>query len=150
MPSLVRALRGDEGAAALSPHPGLDRLDEMVALVRAAGLPVTVERDGNPVPLPTAVELSAYRIVQEALTNALRHAGPATAKVCLSYRPNGLEVEVTDDGYGPPGSEGPRTGHGLLGMRERVHLLGGDFWARRGENGGFVVRAFFPLDVEGS
>ena len=149
MPSLVRALRGDEGAAALSPQPGLDRLDDMVELVRAAGLPVVVEREGNPAPLPTAVELSVYRIVQEALTNTLRHAGPATAHVCLAYRRDGLEVTVTDDGFGPKDDAGPVAGHGLLGMRERVHLLGGDFCAGRGEGGGFVVRARFPLEAEG-
>jgi signal transduction histidine kinase len=146
MPSLVRALRGDEAAAALSPQHGLDRLDDMVELVRAAGLPITVERNGDPVPLPTVVDLSAYRIVQEALTNALRHAGPATAHVCLAYRREALEVTVTDDGFGPTDDAGPVAGHGLLGMRERVHLLGGDFYAGRGETGGFVVRARLPLE----
>jgi signal transduction histidine kinase len=120
----------------------------VVELVRAAGLPVTVERDGDPVPLPTAVDLSAYRLVQEALTNTLRHAGPATAHVCLAYRRHALEVTVTDDGFGPKDDAGPVAGHGLLGMRERVHLLGGDFCAGRGEAGGFVVRARLPLGPE--
>jgi signal transduction histidine kinase len=109
-------------------------------------LPVTVERDGDPTPLPPPVELSAYRVIQEALTNTLRHAGKATATVCLAYRRHALEVTVTDDGHGPDESAG--AGHGLIGMRERVTLLGGEFCAGRADGGGFVVRARFPVEPE--
>jgi signal transduction histidine kinase len=146
MPSLVRALRGDERGAVLSPQPGLDRLEEMVDLVRAAGLPVTVQRTGMARPLPPGVELSVYRIVQEALTNTLKHAGPATAYVCLTYGEGALEVTVRDDGYGPSAEAEASGGHGLLGMRERVHLFGGDFRAGPDEGGGFNVHARFPLE----
>jgi signal transduction histidine kinase len=118
----------------------------MVALVRSAGLPVTLEQHGHPRALPPGVELSVYRIVQEALTNALKHAGPAKACVSLSYGEDAVTVTVTDDGYGPAARVEASGGHGLLGMRERVHLFGGDFGAGPGEDGGFVVRARFPME----
>jgi signal transduction histidine kinase len=90
--------------------------------------------------------LSVYRIVQEALTNTLKHAGPATAWVCLDYGKDALEVTVRDDGYGQSTGAEASGGHGLLGMRERVHLFGGDFSAGPGQAGGFTVHARFPLE----
>jgi signal transduction histidine kinase len=144
IPSLVRALRGGGGATELSPQPSLTRLDDMVGLVRAAGLPVSVQVEGCPRPLPPAVEMSAYRVTQEALTNVLKHAGPARARVCLRYGSDDLEVTVTDDGWGARAAGGQEGGHGLVGMRERVAVLGGDFEAVSPSTGGFRVRARFP------
>jgi len=127
------------------PQPGLDRLDELVAQVRAAGLPVTVQVDGSPGPLPTGIDLSAYRIVQEALTNALKHAGgDAHASVRVAYGPDSLELEIADDGAGSPVTVGGG-GHGLVGMRERVALYSGRFEAARRSGGGFAVRVLLPI-----
>jgi signal transduction histidine kinase len=107
------------------------------------GLPVEVVREGEPAELPPGVDLSAYRIVQEALTNVLKHAGPARARVILRYLPGELEVEVLDDGdaSGPGGG----SGHGLDGIRERVDVYGGQLHAAARPDGGFVVRARLPL-----
>lgn len=133
-------LRGEEGDAA-QPPAGLDRLDELIAQVREAGLTVAVRREGVPATLPPAVDLSAYRIVQEALTNVLKHAGPARVAVTVAYRPDGLHLSVTDDGTGV----GPGTGgHGLIGMRERAMLFGGELAAGPRPGGGFAVRARLP------
>ncbi len=147
MPSLVRALRDRDGAGAPAPQPSLARLDEMVAAVTAAGLPVGVRVDGDPRPLPPGVELSTYRVIQESLTNVLKHAGPARADVRIAYRDDALDVTVVDDGFGPARGDGVTTcpGHGLLGMRERVHLFGGEFQAGGRPGGGFAVHARFPL-----
>ncbi len=147
MPSLVRALRDRDGAGAPAPQPSLARLDEMVAAVTAAGLPVGVRVDGDPRPLPPGVELSTYRVIQESLTNVLKHAGPARADVRIAYRDDALDVTVVDDGFGPARGNGVTTcpGHGLLGMRERVHLFGGEFQAGGRPGGGFAVHARFPL-----
>jgi signal transduction histidine kinase len=104
--------------------------------------------EGDPVPLPTGVDLAAYRVVQEALTNALKHAGSARARVHVRYGPSEVVVEVEDDGVGPDG-DGALSGsggrHGLVGMRERVHLYGGEFHASRRRGGGFAVRARLPM-----
>jgi signal transduction histidine kinase len=97
---------------------------------------------GTPTELPSAVELAGYRIVQEALTNVLKHAGPATAAVTVSVGERAVVVEVTDDGRG---SQGPGSGHGLVGMRERVGIYGGTLTASRREQGGFAVRAELPV-----
>ena len=119
-----------------------DLLDAM----RASGLPVEAVVEGTPRPLPPGVDLSAYRIVQEALTNALRHAGGASARVLVRYEPDALELEIADDGPGPPeGSEAPG-GHGLIGMRERVQLFGGELEAGPRPGGGFLVRARLPSE----
>ena len=111
--------------------------------MREAGLPVELEVEGEPAPLPLGVAVSAYRIVQEALTNVLKHAGPAQARVVVRYTGRGLELEIADDGRGAAGAGD--AGHGLVGMRERVALYGGDLDAGTRNGGGFVVRARLPL-----
>jgi signal transduction histidine kinase len=136
-------LRTSESGPTFSPAPRLSDLDALVAQMRAAGLPAELHVEGEPLPLPPGVELSAYRVAQEGLTNALRHAGPAHAWVTLRYDSGGLEVEVADDGRGA-GSRDWYGGHGLLGMRERVTLLGGRFEAGRRPEGGFRLHASFP------
>jgi len=109
---------------------------------------VQLRVDGSERPLPRGVDLSAYRIVQEALTNALKHAGPAMARVNVRYGRESLELEVVDDGHGASVGNGVGRGHGLVGMRERVALYGGDLEAGPQDGGGFVVRARLPLEVE--
>jgi len=124
---------------------GLARVDELAERTRAAGVPVQVTVTGRPSDLPARVDQAGYRVVQEALTNVARHAGPATAEVHVEYAPARLTVSVTDDGGAPAGR--PVTpGVGLRGMRERVTGLGGTLLAARRDGGGFVVRATFPLD----
>ncbi|HJU03343.1 MAG TPA: ATP-binding protein, partial [Actinomycetes bacterium] len=127
-------------------QPTLAELGTLVAQVSAAGLPVELRVEGTPRPLPAAVDLSAYRVAQEALTNSLRHAGPARAELTVRYRPDLLEVTAVDDGRGPGGRSGNGSGHGLVGMRERVSLFGGDLEAGPAPTGGFRVTARFPLD----
>jgi signal transduction histidine kinase len=130
------------------PQPGLDRLPALAAQVTEAGLPVRLMMDGVRPALSSTVDLSAYRIVQEALTNALKHAGPhATAQVTVSCRGSGIEIEVRDDGVGPGavGAGAGNGGQGLRGMRERATLLGGRFSAGPAIPGGFVVRAALPV-----
>jgi signal transduction histidine kinase len=155
---LRTATGGDEAADPTQPTPGLSRLDALVSGVRAAGLPVTVTVTGRPRDLPTVTDLSAFRIVQEALTNTLRHAGPATAAVTIGYGPAALRVEVTDTGLGLAGSVGEAAyaafvtggggpGHGLRGMRERAAAAGGTIDAGPGPAGGFRVAAILPLDA---
>jgi signal transduction histidine kinase len=122
---------------------GLSQLDSLVARARAAGLPVTVTVTGTARPIPPEADQAAYRIVQEALTNVSRHAGPACASVHLHYTPDALAVQVDDDGTGTASrSAGP--GLGLIGMRERVTALGGLLHATPRDGGGFRVRAEFP------
>lgn len=141
---LLGVLRADDGAPDLDPQPGVGRLPALVDEIRAAGLPVDLRIDGEPVPLPAGVDLAAYRIVQEALTNTLRHAGPATAHVRVRYCGPAVEVHVMDDGTrGPtPG----RGGHGLVGMRERAALYGGALNAGPRAGGGYAVHARLPID----
>jgi signal transduction histidine kinase len=143
MRRLLGMLRKGDEELALAPQPSLRHLDALVAQVREAGLPVEVLVEGEPAALPPGVDLSAYRIVQEALTNALKHAGPATARVVVRYGAEDLEVDVLDTGRRPAGGDG--VGHGLLGMRERVTLFGGELEAGRRSEGGFAVRARLPL-----
>ncbi|NKZ03012.1 sensor histidine kinase [Actinomadura latina] len=135
-------LRGPH-AAETRPQPTLADLDELAAGYRAAGLPVRLEIAGKPLNLPSGVELSAYRIIEEALTNALKHAGATLATVRLDYSGPDLEVLVQDDGAGR-GEPGPG-GHGLVGMRERVAVLGGELEAGRAPGGGFRVAARLPV-----
>jgi signal transduction histidine kinase len=130
-----------EGAA---PQPGLARVDELAARVRSAGLEVALTIEGTPRAVPEALDLSAYRIVQEALTNTLKHAHASRAEVHVRYEPDALEVEVSDDGVGPSGPTGD--GRGLIGMRERVSLFGGELLADARSGGGFQVRARMPLE----
>ena len=123
------------------PLPRLEQIPMLVMRVRQAGLPVRLEVHGDVRPLPAGVELNAYRIVQEALTNALKHAGPATAEVIITYHADSLELYVEDSGHGP---QQPSLGRGLVGMRERVGLVGGVLDVGRGPNGGFAVAALLP------
>ena len=142
MRRLLGMLRSD-AENPLAPQPGLDDVATLVTQVREAGLPVDLTIDGEPRDLPAGIELSAYRIVQEALTNALKHAGPARASVVVRYGPEELELEISDDGRSS--GKGDGTGHGLVGMRERVALYGGRFDASQDPAGGFVVRAKLPI-----
>ena len=148
MRRLLGALRADDEALALAPQPTLSRLDALAAEVTRAGLPVELRIDGEPEELPPGVDVSAYRIVQEALTNALKHAGPARAIVRLRYAENQLEIEVADDGRGTVNGDGHGHGHGLVGIRERVGVYGGAFAAGRRPEGGYAVRATLPFAVE--
>jgi signal transduction histidine kinase len=136
-------LRG-EGADLAQPPAGLDRLDDLIAQVREAGLAVTLRRIGTPAPLLPAVDLSAYRIAQEALTNVLKHAGPARATVTVDHRADGLHLDIENDGAEVPAVPAGG-GQGLIGMRERVTLFGGDLVAGPRPGGGFAVRARLPV-----
>lgn len=146
MRRVVGLLRSDDGEAEIAPLPRLDDVDVLVDQVRAAGVPVELDVRGEVRPLADGAELSAFRVVQESLTNSVRHGGPdVAASVCLDYREDQLEVLVEDNGRGvvaPGGDEG----HGLIGMRERVAVLGGDFEAGPRPGGGFRVRACIPLE----
>lgn len=144
---LLGVLRRSDDRSALAPQPSLDGLDELIEQARDAGLSVGLRIQGAQAALPAGVELSAYRIVQEALTNVLRHAGPARAEVVVRYGTADLELEVSDDGRGPRNGADP--GHGLLGMRERVALHGGVFEAESRNGGGFRVYARLPLGAGG-
>jgi signal transduction histidine kinase len=146
MRRLVGMLRENDEQLALAPHPSLSHLDGLLEKVRAAGLPVELAVEGEPVQLPPGIDLSAYRIVQEALTNALKHAGPARARVRLCYEPEGLEVEVADDGTG--GGNGDGAGHGIAGIRERVAVYGGELETGRRSEGGYALRARLPYASE--
>jgi signal transduction histidine kinase len=143
MRRLVGMLRADS-LDLLAPQPKLADLPTLMTQVRGAGLPVDFQVEGDARELAVGVELSAYRIVQEALTNALKHAGQARAAVYLRYQPDCLELEIVDDGAGTQPAV-PSGGHGLVGMRERVTLYGGQFDAARGPSGGFTVRVRLPL-----
>ena len=143
---LLGAVFPGELRAPSAPQPGLDRLDELAAQVRAAGLAVTVTVDGAPAALPAGIDLSSYRIVQEALTNTLRHARARAAEVTVRVRSDAVEIDVVDDGTAAPRpSDGP--GYGIIGMRERAAVLGGTLDAAPTAHGGFRVRALLPLDA---
>ena len=138
----------DDATGALEPQPGIDQLGTLLTGIRSAGLPVELVVEGEARPLPAGVDLSAYRIVQEALTNILKHAGPARAEVRLRYGSDALEVRVADDGRGgtgQPADAGKEPGHGLVGMRERVALFGGELRAGPGQSGGYAVTARLPV-----
>ncbi|MEU6667133.1 histidine kinase [Streptomyces sp. NPDC046727] len=135
------------GAAPDAPQPTLDRLDALIENTRAAGLDVTTEVTGRVRPYAPGVELSAYRIVQEALSNALRHAPGSRVRVEVGHFPNGLHLEVTNSPPRHPVPPSPGAGHGLLGMRERAAMLGGHLVAARTSDGGFHVTAFLPGDI---
>jgi signal transduction histidine kinase len=140
---LVGLLREEGEEIGLAPQPGLGDLDALLAQVRVAGLPVELRVEGQPRPVPLGVDLSAYRVLQEALTNALKHAGPAHAEVTVRYARDALELKVCDDG--PGSGNGHVGGHGLVGMRERVSVFGGELEAGPRPEGGFVVHARLPL-----
>jgi signal transduction histidine kinase len=136
---------GEEKPAELAPQPGLLHLDRLIAQVEEAGLPVTLRVEGERPELPIGIDLSAYRIVQEGLTNTLKHAPGAHAEVVIRYGENGVEVEVTDDGVGSVNGSRAGGGHGLVGMRERVALYGGSLDAGPRDGGGFALRAQLPV-----
>jgi signal transduction histidine kinase len=140
---VLRSSDGDEPAA-LGPAPGLADLDRLVADVARSGVDVGLRVHGDRPDMPPGVDLSAYRVVQEALTNVIRHAGPARATVDVRYTGAGVTVEVADDGRGAAMPPAPG-GHGLVGMRERVGVHGGELDAGPGPTGGFRVVATFPL-----
>jgi signal transduction histidine kinase len=156
MRRLVGAMRREEDEL-LAPQPGLEALGALAADVTRAGLPVTLHVEGAPVPLPPALDLSAYRIVQEGLTNALKHAHAGRADVTITYAAGELGIEVRDDGGGerrngdarrqgiPARGRGQRAGHGLVGVGERVKLYGGEMSAGGADGGGFVLRTRLPL-----
>jgi signal transduction histidine kinase len=145
MSRLLGILRGEDDILARAPQPGLADLDALLAQAHAAGLPVELTVEGEPAVLPPGIGLAAYRIVQEALTNARRHAGPAHAHVTVSYGREALELEVADDGRG--GFAGTGAGHGLVGMRERAGIYDGELEAGPRPGGGFTVRARLPLEA---
>jgi signal transduction histidine kinase len=146
MRHLLGVLRSEAGepTPSLAPQPGVAQLDGLVDQVRQAGIQVDLVVEGEPVPLPAGVDLSAYRIVQEALTNAVKHARPGRVRVLLRYGERELRVEVGDDGRGAAEEDG-EPGHGLIGMRERVHLFGGELTAGPGPDRGFTVTARLPI-----
>jgi signal transduction histidine kinase len=144
MRRLLGAMRRDGDDVELAPHPGVDRLEALVEDVGRAGLPVRLHVDGNPFPLPRAIDLSAYRIVQEGLTNALKHAHASQAEVTFQYGSDELRIEVRDNGEGLSTSDG--LGHGLVGIRERVKIYGGEMTVGAAPEGGFVLGARLPLE----
>ena len=146
MRRLLSAMRREGEEAELVPQPGLDGLDSLIDEINRAGLPVELHVDGEPVPLPRGIDLSAYRIVQEGLTNALKHANASDADVTFRYRPDELEIEIRDNGLGSTTTDG--LGHGLVGVRERVKIYGGEMNAGTANGGGFVLSTRFPLDGE--
>jgi signal transduction histidine kinase len=147
MRRLLGAMRERGREAELEPQPGLDNLGALVERVRSAGLPVHLQVEGEPLPLPRALDLSAYRIVQEGLTNVLKHAGASYAEVVVRHRPDALQIEVRDDGRGP--ADDGSVGHGLVGIRERVNLYDGEMTAGAPNGGGFVLSASLRLKGQG-
>jgi signal transduction histidine kinase len=143
MRRLIGILKGGDDGADLAPQPGLDRLGPLLDSIRGAGVPVETVTRGAARPLPAGVDLAAYRFVQEALTNVVKHAGAASARVSFVWDPDALVVEVADDGRGGF-PDRASAGHGLVGMRERVSLYGGSFDAGPRPGGGFVVRVRLP------
>jgi signal transduction histidine kinase len=143
---LLSGVGPDGTGDATDPQPGLERLDELVEPLRAGGLEVVVRREGPATRVPAGVDLSAYRIVQEALTNTLRHARATRAEVSVRYSSDEIEVDVRDDGRARPAGDGDRGGRGLAGMNERASLLGGSFEAGPLPGGGYRVHARLPLE----
>jgi signal transduction histidine kinase len=150
--SVLSILRGTGEQPPRAPTAGLARLDELVSRAMSAGVVVSLKVHGGERPLPASIDLAAFRIVQESLTNIVRHAGAGTATVQLTYGDSELTVQIDDDGIGtaaPVGVDnGGGTGNGIAGMRERASALGGELDAGPGANGGFRVRARLPLDGE--
>ena len=142
---LLGVLRDPAEETGLAPQPGIGDLDALAASVQAAGLPVSLVIDGDLSALPATVDVSVYRIVQEALTNVLKHAGPARADVTIDCGLDAVTIEVTDDGTAEPGHQAPAGGHGLAGMRERAAVFGGELAAGPRPGGGYRVRARLPL-----
>jgi signal transduction histidine kinase len=143
MRRMVGVLRRPEEAPALAPQPSLEHLDQLLATTREAGLPVQLKIEGTPTELPPALDTTAYRIVQEALTNAVKHANAERAEVVVRYGNGTVELIVSDDGRG--NGDGGGSGHGLVGMRERVSVYGGELEAGPQAGGGFRLRATLPV-----
>jgi signal transduction histidine kinase len=143
MRRMVGVLRHAEEAPALAPQPSLGEIERLVRHARDRGLPVEVSIEGDPVELPTGIDLTAYRLVQEGLTNAIKHARARQAEVVIRYENGHVELTVSDDGRG--GGDGGGSGHGLVGMRERVHVYGGELEAGPRPEGGFRLRARLPV-----
>jgi signal transduction histidine kinase len=150
MRHLVGAMRRGDDGPELAPQPGLDRLDVLLQEIRRAGLPVELHVEGEPAELPAAIDLSAYRIVQEALTNALKHARATQARVEIRYGADALGIEVSDDGDGADAASGNGLGHGLVGIGERVKLYGGEMSSGPAAGGGFRVTTSLPLSGYGA
>jgi len=148
MRRLLGALREGDARLELTPGPGLQDLEALAKDVRAAGLDVRLHVEGEPATLPRSLDLSAYRIVQEGLTNALKHSGGRRAEVTIAYTPDCLRLEVRDDGVSGARNDG--LGHGLVGIGERVKAYGGEMSAFTATTGGFVLRASLPLHSEAS
>jgi signal transduction histidine kinase len=142
----LRLLRARDDAPDFSPQPGLDDLDGLLSRSRAAGLQVELAVEGAPRPLAQGIDLSAYRIVQEALTNVFKHAGKAHTAVTIAYGPEALQLTIVDSGDGKPNGPATPGGHGLIGMRERTALFGGTLTAGPRSGEGFEVRASLPYD----
>jgi signal transduction histidine kinase len=148
MRRLLGAMRREGDGVDFLPQPGLDGLNALLDEVGRAGLPARLHVDGDPYPLPRGVDLSAYRIVQEGLTNALKHACASDADVIVRYRPDEIEIEVRDNGEGAATNDG--LGHGLVGVRERVKIYGGKMSAGKAPEGGFVLSTQLPIVDEGA
>jgi len=148
MRRLLAAMRPDGDDAEFLPQPGIDGLGSLLEEVGRAGLPVELHVDGEPFPLPRGIDLSAYRIVQEGLTNALKHARASNADVIVRYSSDELQLEVRDDGEGGATNDG--LGHGLVGIRERVKIYGGEMTAATATEGGFILRTRLPFSGDWS
>jgi len=145
----LELMRASEAEDERAPQPTLAGLGALIGQARAAGVSVELSVDGEPRPLDAGVELSAYRIVQEALTNVIKHAGPAHAAVSVRYGEDQLALEIVDDGVGTSGPDAARSGHGLVGMRERVALFGGTLRTGPQEGRGYRVQALLPYGAAG-
>ncbi len=141
---MVGLLREDDEAAERSPQPSLDRLDELIEAARQSGLAVESQIIGIPEPIDAGVDVSAYRIAQEALSNAARYAPGAHVRIEIRYGPSSLTVAVTDDGAAEGVASEPGGGHGLVGMRERVAMVGGTLSTGPREGDGFTITAHLP------
>src|SRR3954452_14257613 len=148
MRRMLDVLRVEDERAALAPQPSIDELEALIDLAREAGLQVELEVEGERRRVSSGVDLSAFRIVQEALSNTIKHAAAANARVRLRFGDDEVEVDVVDDGHGVRQRDQNGKGHGLVGMRERVAMLGGRLEAGYRANGGFEVRATLPLKTE--
>ena len=152
--AILNVLRQADESDPAQPAPGLGQVGTLVDGACKAGLPTTLRQDGAPWSLPAGVDLAAYRIIQESLTNAIRHAGPASATISLGYGDSALTIEVSDTGRGAPlgpgaaaaGAHGSGGGHGLIGMQERAASVGGSLHAGPGPSGGYLVVAVLPVD----
>jgi signal transduction histidine kinase len=143
MRQLLGAMRSSDDDIELAPQPGLVNLARLVEQVEGAGLSVSLFIEGDPVPVRPVLDVSAYRIVQEGLTNVLKHGHATEANVVVRYSPGEIRLEIRDDGVGATSGNGH--GHGLVGIRERVKIFGGDMTAGPGAGGGFVLSTRLPL-----